>query len=45
VIVDTMLISAIRETHIFLDWAGIAPGFYRFDDDGTMTLLRVDGGP
>jgi hypothetical protein len=35
----------MRVTHIFLDVVGTAPSFWRFEFDGTITLLQVMEGP
>jgi hypothetical protein len=42
---DVVLSSPIRVTRIFLDCTGAVPCFWRFEFDGTMTLLRVVEGP
>jgi hypothetical protein len=42
---DVVLSSPMRVIRIFLDCAGAAPSFWRFEFDGTMTLLRVLEGP
>jgi hypothetical protein len=43
--VDVVLSSPMRVIRIFLDCVGAAPGFWRFEFDGMMTLLQVLEGP